>query len=30
MLRAIWAELADGDGKIPFGYLFQAFIAVRK
>jgi hypothetical protein len=30
MLRAIWAELADGDGKIPFGYLFQAFITVRK
>ena len=29
-LRAIGAELADGDGKIPFGYFFQAFIAVRK
>ncbi len=29
MLKAIGAELADSDGKIPFGYLFQAFIAVR-
>jgi hypothetical protein len=30
MLRAIGTELADGDDKIPFGYLVQAFIAVRK
>ena len=29
MLMAIDAELANSDGELPFGYLFQAFIAVR-
>ncbi len=30
MLKAIGAELTDSDGKIPFGYLFQALIAIRR
>jgi hypothetical protein len=30
MLKAIGAELADNNGKIPFGYLFATFITVRR
>jgi ubiquinone/menaquinone biosynthesis C-methylase UbiE len=31
MLKAIGADLADdGGGKIPFGYLFQAFVTMRR
>ncbi len=29
MIRTIGAALANEDGKIPFGYLFQAFLAER-
>jgi hypothetical protein len=30
MLKAIGADLADDGGKIPFGYLFQAFVTMRR
>ena len=28
-LQAIGAALADDEGRVPFGYLFQAFLATR-